>query len=317
VFLGIAVLALTLKIPSLMRHRAGDGFGFVRYVAYQQASRAINNRGGGSGTKGRVMPLLVALTLSGLGRDALKVAGGLGLACLISLAFAVSSLTPFTGVAAPGQAVVGAHLDEIPPDQLAVMHQAGASCGLPWQILAAVAKVESDFGRNMATSSAGAIGYGQFEPGTWTTYGHGGNPYDYHDTLPAMARYLCASGAPDMHAALFAYNHAQWYVDQVLALAIRYGYGRSSAPTNPGGRTGPLPDWHALRGRLGPARRVRLLRPSGWVYAQVGAALPRTAQAQYDATLRLSPAQLQPGDLVFFANTYLGRAHHPRRHLPG
>jgi len=52
VFLGIAVLVLTLKIPSLMRHRAGDGFGFVRYVAYQQASRAINNRGGGSGTKG-------------------------------------------------------------------------------------------------------------------------------------------------------------------------------------------------------------------------------------------------------------------------
>jgi len=52
VFLGIAVLALTLKIPSLMRHRAGDGFGLVRYVAYQQASRAINNRGGGNGTKG-------------------------------------------------------------------------------------------------------------------------------------------------------------------------------------------------------------------------------------------------------------------------
>jgi len=252
------------------------------------------------------MPLLVALTLSGLGRDALKVAGGLGLACLIALAFAVSSLTPFTGVAAPGQAVVGAHLDEIPPDQLAVMHQAGASCGLPWQILAAVAKVESDFGRNMATSSAGAIGYGQFEPGTWTTYGHGGNPYDYHDTLPAMARYLCASGAPeDMHAALFAYNHAQWYVDQVLALAIRYGYGLSSTPTNrvvelARSQIGMPYVWGASDPHVG-------FDCSGlveWVYAQVGVALPRTAQAQYDATLRLSPAQLQPGDLVFFANTY-------------
>jgi hypothetical protein len=52
VFLGIAVLVLTLKIPSLMRHHAGEGFGFVRYVAYQQASRAINNRGAGSATKG-------------------------------------------------------------------------------------------------------------------------------------------------------------------------------------------------------------------------------------------------------------------------
>jgi len=252
------------------------------------------------------MPLLVALALSGLGRDALKVAGGLGLACLISLAFAVSSLTPFTGAAVPGQAVVGAHLDEIPPGQLAVMHQASAICGLPWQILAAVAKVESDFGRNMATSSAGAIGYGQFEAGTWTTYGHGGNPYDYHDTLPAMARYLCASGAPgDIRAALFAYNHAQWYVDQVLALAIRYGYGQSSTPTNrvvelARSQIG-MPDvWGASDPHVG-------FDCSGlveWVYAQVGVTLPRTAQAQYDATLRLSPAQLQPGDLVFFANTY-------------
>jgi len=52
VFLGIAVLVLTLRIPSLMRHPAGEGFGFVRYVAYQQASRALSNRGGGGGTKG-------------------------------------------------------------------------------------------------------------------------------------------------------------------------------------------------------------------------------------------------------------------------
>jgi NlpC/P60 family len=253
-----------------------------------------------------MMPLLVSLALSGLGRDALKVAGGLGLACLITLAFAVSSLTPFTGVAAPGQAVVGAHTGEIPPGQRAVMRQAGAICGLPWQILAAVAKVESDFGRNMATSSAGAIGYGQFEPGTWATYGDGGNPYDYHDALPAMARYLCASGAPgNIRSALFAYNHAEWYVDQVLAVAIRYGYGQSSAPTNrvvelARSQLGMPYVWGASDPHLG-------FDCSGlveWVYAQVGVTLPRTAQAQYDATLRLSQDQLQPGDLVFFANTY-------------
>lgn len=52
VFLGIAVLVLTLKIPSLMRHHAGEGLGFVRYLAYQQASRALSNRGGSSGTSG-------------------------------------------------------------------------------------------------------------------------------------------------------------------------------------------------------------------------------------------------------------------------
>jgi cell wall-associated NlpC family hydrolase len=41
-----------------------------------------------------------------------------------------------------------------------------------------------------------------------------------------------------------------------------------------------------------------------WSYRQVGVQLPRTAQQQYDATDRVAPAELRPGDLVFFANTY-------------
>jgi cell wall-associated NlpC family hydrolase len=40
------------------------------------------------------------------------------------------------------------------------------------------------------------------------------------------------------------------------------------------------------------------------VYRQVGIGLPRTAQQQYDATQRVSRAELQAGDLVFFARTY-------------
>ncbi len=121
-----------------------------------------------------------------------------------------------------------AALSEIPPDQLAVMHQAAASapCPLDWSVLAGVARVESTFGTNMATSTAGAIGYAQFLPGTWALpgIGNGGNPYDYRDALPAMARYLCASGAgQDLRRALFAYNHADWYVDEVLTFAAQYG----------------------------------------------------------------------------------------------
>jgi len=157
--------------------------------------------------------MVLSLALSGLGRNALKVAGGLALAVLISLAFAISSLTPFTGVAEPGNAVISAHTDEISPDQLSVMQQAAAICGLPWQILAAVAKVESDFGRNMATSSAGAVGYGQFLPSSWTAFGSDGNAYDYRDALPAIAQYLCHAGLePDPRAPLFPHNHADWYV---------------------------------------------------------------------------------------------------------
>ena len=182
---------------------------------------------------------LVSLALSGLGRDALKVAAGLALAVLLALAFAISSLLALTGVAARGPAGVATRLDEVPVDQLAVMQAAATTCGLPWQVLAAIAKVESDFGRNMATSSAGAIGYGQFLPSSWAAYGNGGNPYDYRDALPAMARYLCAHGGPaDLRRALFAYNRAEWYVNDVLAIAAGYGYGLADAP----GGSGPA-DW--------------------------------------------------------------------------
>ena len=118
---------------------------------------------------------LVSLALSGLGRDVLRIAAGLVLAALLALAFAISSLMALLGVAAPGQPVASARVDAIPPDQLAVMQAAATTCGLPWPVLAAVAKVESDFGLNMATSSVGAVGYGQFLPSTWAAYGRGGS----------------------------------------------------------------------------------------------------------------------------------------------
>jgi hypothetical protein len=42
--------------------------------------------------------------------------------------------------------------------------------------LAGVASLESGFGKNLRPSSAGAYGYGQFEPGTWASYGLSGVP---------------------------------------------------------------------------------------------------------------------------------------------
>ncbi|HEX8969627.1 MAG TPA: lytic transglycosylase domain-containing protein, partial [Chloroflexota bacterium] len=119
-------------------------------------------------------------------------------------------------------------------DHLATMDRAArdSGCGVPWQLLAAIARVESDFGRNMATSSAGAIGYGQFLPGSWQAFGSDGNAYDYRDALPAMAVYLCQAGlARDPRVALFAYNHADWYVDLVLDLAVQYDRMAPGAPT--------------------------------------------------------------------------------------
>jgi hypothetical protein len=119
-------------------------------------------------------------------------------------------------------------------DHLATMDRAArnSNCGVPWQLLAAIARVESDFGRNMATSSAGAIGYGQFLPSSWQAFGSDGNAYDYRAALPAIALYLCQSGLErDPRVALFAYNHADWYVDLVLGLAVRYDRMAPGAPT--------------------------------------------------------------------------------------
>ncbi len=114
---------------------------------------------------------------------------------------------------------------DIPTDQLGVMLQVGHDTDIPWQIFGAIAKVESDLGRNMATSTAGAIGYGQFMPSMWEIFGEGGDPYDFNDVIPAMSRFLLDSGAPDdIPVALFAYNHSWPYVAQVLSYAASFGY---------------------------------------------------------------------------------------------
>jgi hypothetical protein len=77
-------------------------------------------------------------------------------------------------------------------------------------------------------SSAGALGWMQFMPASWDAYGVDGNrdgikdPYNPVDAIFAAARYLKAAGAEtDLRAAIFAYNHADWYVDSVI-LRARY-----------------------------------------------------------------------------------------------
>jgi Transglycosylase SLT domain len=108
----------------------------------------------------------------------------------------------------------------------ALWQSAGAHYGIPWQVLAAINKIETDNGQVTGTSSAGAIGWMQFLPATWREYATDGNgdgianPRDPADAIYSAARFLRANGGDtNLPRALFAYNHASWYVKDVLAQA--------------------------------------------------------------------------------------------------
>src|SRR4029079_6791680 len=99
--------------------------------------------------------------------------------------------------------------------RLYLWQKAGAAYGVPWNVLAAINKIESNFGRNMGPSSAGAIGWMQFMPSTWLRWGTDANgdgiadPWNPVDAIYSAARYLAASGASsDVRRAVWAYNHA-------------------------------------------------------------------------------------------------------------
>ena len=116
------------------------------------------------------------------------------------------------------------------PELLSLWQRAGASYGIPWQVLGAINKVESNFGRNLGPSSAGAIGWMQFMPSTWLRWGVDANgdgvadPWNPTDAVFSAARYLAAAGGTsDLYRGVYAYNHADWYVREVLQLADLYG----------------------------------------------------------------------------------------------
>ena len=119
---------------------------------------------------------------------------------------------------------------EIPPFLLPLYQACGTQYDIPWQVLASINKIETAFGTNLNVSSAGAMGWMQFIPSTWEAYGVDANgdgdkdPYNPVDAICAAARYLrAAGGSDDLRTAIFAYNHADWYVDEVLLYANAYG----------------------------------------------------------------------------------------------
>jgi hypothetical protein len=131
----------------------------------------------------------------------------------------------------PGAARIGVpnfFIDKfrIPPFLLPIYQAAGMQYGIRWEVLAAINEIETDYGRNLNISSAGAVGWMQFMPATWAMYGTDANgdgekdPFNPVDAIFAAARYLKAAGAgSDLRRSIFSYNHANWYVDSVLMRA--------------------------------------------------------------------------------------------------
>jgi murein DD-endopeptidase MepM/ murein hydrolase activator NlpD len=146
-----------------------------------------------------------------------------------------TNANPTTTIAPFGPAPIGVPnfvIDsfEIPPFLLPIYQACGTEYGIPWEVLASINKIETGFGTNMGPSSAGAIGWMQFLPSSWEAFGLDANgdgrkdPYNPVDAICAAANYLKLSGGnEDLYEAIFAYNHADWYVQEVLTYARAYG----------------------------------------------------------------------------------------------
>jgi Transglycosylase SLT domain len=163
----------------------------------------------------------------------------------------------------------------VPPILIPIYQRAAAAYELGPQgpaVLAGINEIETAFGTNLNVSSAGAIGWMQFLSSTWDMYGVDANgdgvadPYNPEDAIFAAARYLHAAGMPgDTYSAIYAYNHADWYVAEVLANASCY-----SSIGSAGGAFSLTPQLQELSCTLPKDRRKEV--PDGYLSAFESAA---------------------------------------------
>ncbi|UGT59890.1 NlpC/P60 family protein [Nocardia asteroides] len=253
------------------------------------------------------------------------------------------ALTPAPGTSTGTGSTPSTEADQDIPAEMLVLYQAAAGdCpGLDWSVLAAIGKVETDHGRSplpgvsSGENASGAGGPMQFLAPTFDSVVSrhrlppgGASPpsrYNPSDAIHAAAFYLCDSGAPaDLHAAIFAYNHADWYVTQVLDQATRYRSGdcHAASPAPPAAarviafacaQLGLPYVW----GGNGPEVN------GGWdcsgltqaAYRAAGISLPRTTYNQVHTGATIPEDQLAPGDLLFYSTD--GDVHHVGIYLGG
>jgi len=268
----------------------------------------------------------------GLGGCVALVGGAAGGTPPTGPAAAGGTASTTSGAASAGQTVaVGAAgtatsaVPAVPASWEQLDQAAAATCsGLPWAVLAAIGRVESDSGQSAApgvasgANPAGAEGPMQFEPATFAAYattGPGGvappSPYDPVDAVYTAAAMLCANGggsASGLYGAVWDYNHDATYVDTVLVLADALGNDPAlgSAPATALAFAAAQLGVPYLWGGTG----VGGYDCSGLVqaaYRSAGIALPRVAQTQFDAGPTATPPV--PGDLVFFGQSATDVSH--------
>ncbi len=162
---------------------------------------------------------------------------------------------------------------QIPKEYIPIYKAAGEKYNIPWTLIAAIHRVETNFGQDLNTSSVGAIGHTQFMVKTWvgwsfpggtrlgdasipketlmspaaiSKYGGFGvdgdgdgkaDPYNVTDAMYSTANYLAANGGAsgNYQKAVFSYNHASWYVSRVMGFMKEYTNGSVEAVSIKGG----------------------------------------------------------------------------------
>jgi cell wall-associated NlpC family hydrolase len=254
-------------------------------------------------------------------RLALIVIGGC-LAFAVALGGCVAALDGAADSGSDAPSVAGRQLGlAVPAAWEALEEDAAAHCpGLPWSVLSAVGRVESDSGRSSApgvvsgANIAGAEGPMQFEPSTFARYGVVGpggvsppSPYDPVDAIYSAAHLLCSDGAArpsTLARAIDAYNHSPVYVATVLVLAEAL----DADPTLLADAAAAI---QFAAAQLGTPYRWGGSGPGGFdcsgltqaALRSAGVSLPRVAQAQFDAGPTVDSGNVRPGDLLFYGTS--------------
>jgi cell wall-associated NlpC family hydrolase len=317
------------------------------------------SRPGGSGGLRVTRPVIIAVLagagvlLLGLMSIPLMVVGG------STEMFAAGSCPGGSGGSGTGTTTTASQTarNSIPAGYLTWFQHVGQQYNVPWPILAGIGKVESDDGQSNAPGvHSGNNGFGAAGPmqigiggaagNTW-----GGAPvhpasehvngvatdengdgiasvYEAPDAIAGAAKYLVENGVlSNVPGAIFAYNHLESYVQQVLSYANMYAKGGYTVS-----QTGATVATQCVTTTAaGQAPNQTVATAIAYAQAQIGkpyvwggtgpdgydcsglvymayqtagvTAIPRTSEEQWAWGPKIKPGQEEPGDLVFFAGS--------------